>query len=129
MDQPVTPADRSTPEGTGHARHPAHGQPIARRNGYRRRQAVKYQAVGEHPDRNAQFENLAGLKAEYLAAGLPVLSIDTKKKELLGNFYRDGVIDTQETIRTNDHDFVSQGDGVLIPHGLYDVGATKASCI
>jgi hypothetical protein len=109
------------------------GTPVSRRivsqllrhNGYRRRQAVKCQAMGEHPDRNAQFENLTRLKAEYLAAGLPVLSIDTKKKELLGNFYRDGVIDTQETIRTNDHDFVSQGDGVLIPHGLYDVGRNE----
>jgi hypothetical protein len=98
---------------------------LLRQNGYRRRQAVKYQAMGEHPDRNAQFDNLARLKAEYLAAHLPVLSIDTKKKELLGNFYRDGVIDTQEAIRTNDHDFVSQGNGVLIPHGLYDVGRNE----
>ena len=40
--------------------------------------------MGRHPDRNAQFENVARLKAEYLGAGLPVLSIDTKKKELLG---------------------------------------------
>jgi Rhodopirellula transposase DDE domain len=98
---------------------------LLRRNGYRRRQAVKDRVMGEHPGRNAQFENLARLKAEYLAAGLPVLSIDTKKKELLGNFYRDGVIDTQEPIRTNDHDFVSQGEGVLIPHGLYDVGRNE----
>lgn len=98
---------------------------LLRRNGYRRRQAFKYQAMGEHPDRNAQFENLARLKTDYLAAGLPVLSIDTKKKELLGNFKRDGVIDTQEPIETNDHDFVSQGEGVLIPHGLYDVGRNE----
>src|SRR5262245_13314023 len=94
---------------------------LLRRHGYRRRQAVKDRAMGEHPDRNAQFENLARLKTEYLAAGLPVLSIDTKKKELLGNFYRDGVIETQEPIRTNDNDFVSQGEGVMILHGLYDV--------
>jgi hypothetical protein len=57
--------------------------------------------------------------------GLPVLSIDTKKKELLGNFYRDGVIDTQETIQVNDHDFSSKGGGVVIPHGLYDVGLNR----
>ena len=48
--------------------------------------------------------------------------MDTKKKELLGNFYRDGKIDTQETIETNDHDFGSAGAGVVIPHSLYDVG-------
>jgi hypothetical protein len=98
---------------------------LLQRNGYRRRQAFKNQAMGEHPDRNAQFENIGRLKGEYLAAGLPVLSIDTKKKELLGNFYRAGVIDTQETIQTNDHDFASKGDGVLIPHGLYDVGRNE----
>jgi hypothetical protein len=61
-----------------------------------------------------------------LKAGLPVLSMDTKKKELLGNFYRDGKIDTQETIETNDHDFGSAGSGTVIPHGLYDVGRNKA---
>jgi hypothetical protein len=81
--------------------------------------------MGQHADRNAQFENIARLKHEYLAAGLPVVSIDTKKKELLGNFYRDGVIDTQETIHTNDHDFSSQGQGTLIPHGLYDLGRNE----
>ena len=53
-----------------------------------------------HPDRNAQFENIARLKKEYLQAGVPVISMDTKKKELLGNFYRDGKIDTQETIES-----------------------------
>ena len=98
---------------------------LLRRHGYRRRKALKKSTMGRHPDRNAQFENIARLKGEYLAAGLPVLSIDTKKKELLGNFYRDGVIDTQETIATNDHDFPSRGGGKVIPHGLYDVGRNE----
>ena len=79
------------------------------------------------PNRNAQFENIARLKKKYLKAGLPVISIDTKKKELLGDFYRDGMIDTQETIEINDHDFGSAGAGVVIPHGIYDVGRTRAS--
>jgi hypothetical protein len=52
--------------------------------------------------------------------------MDTKKKELLGNFYRDGTIDTQETIKTNDHDFGSASAGTVIPHGLYDVGKNQA---
>ena len=79
-----------------------------------------------NPNRNAQFENIARFKKRYLKAGLPVISMDTKKKELLGNFYRDGKIDTQETIETNDHDFSSAGAGKVIPHGLYDVGKNKA---
>jgi hypothetical protein len=46
--------------------------------------------MGHHPDRNVQFENIARLRREYQDAGAPVISIDTKKKELLGNFHRPG---------------------------------------
>jgi hypothetical protein len=96
---------------------------LLRKHRYRRRKAQKKKTMGpRHPDRNAQFENIARLKKEYLEAGWPVISVDTKKKELLGDFYRDGVIDTQETIATNDHDFGSAGSGTVIPHGIYDVG-------
>ena len=42
------------------------------------------------PERNAQFENIARLRAKYEAAGHPIISLDTKKKEMLGNFYREG---------------------------------------
>lgn len=99
---------------------------LLREHGYRRRKAQKKTTMGRrHPDRNARFENIARLKREYLAAGLPVISLDTKKKELLGNFYRDGTIDTQGTIATNDHDFTSAGSGVVIPHGLYDIGQDR----
>jgi Rhodopirellula transposase DDE domain len=97
-----------------------------RKHGYRRRKAVKKKTMGpRHPDRNAQFENIARLKKKYLKAGLPVISIDTKKKELIGDFYRDGVIDAQETIAVNDHDFGSMGSGTVIPHGIYDVGRNR----
>ncbi|MGZ3391735.1 MAG: ISAzo13 family transposase, partial [Isosphaeraceae bacterium] len=99
---------------------------LLRKHGYRRRKALKKTTMGRrHPDRNAQFENIARLKREYLEAGLPVISLDTKKKELLGNFYREGTIDTQATIAVNDHDFGSAGSGVVIPHGLYDVGRDR----
>ena len=80
----------------------------------------------QRKDRNAQFENLARLKQQYLEAGKPVLSMDTKKKEELGNFYRDGITDAVEPTIVNDHDFPSYGKGKLIPHGLYDVGKNKA---
>jgi len=109
------------------------GTPVSRRvvaqllhqHGFRRRKAVKKTTMGRHPDRNAQFENIARLKVEYRAAGLPVISVDTKKKELLGNFYRPGVIDTQEAILVNDHDFSSKGNGTVIPHGIYDMANNK----
>jgi Rhodopirellula transposase DDE domain len=99
---------------------------LLRKHGYRRRKALKKKTMGpRHPDRNAQFENIAGLKKTYLKAGSPVISIDTKKKELLGDFYRDGVIETRATIEVNDHDFGSMGSGTVIPHGIYDVGRNE----
>jgi Rhodopirellula transposase DDE domain len=98
---------------------------LLRKHGYRKRKALKKKSTGHHRDRNAQFEKITRLKKNYLNAGLPVISIDTKKKELFGNFYRDGQIDTQETIEVNDHDFGSAGSGVVIPHGVYDIGRNQ----
>ena len=51
----------------------------------------------------------------------PIISMDTKKKELIGNFYRAGKLLTREEIQTLDHDFTSYGEGILIPHGIYDL--------
>jgi hypothetical protein len=117
-------AGRITELGTPVSRHVV--SQLLRKHRYRRRKALKKRTMGpRHPDRNAQFENIARLKREYLGAGLPVVSIDTKKKELIGEFYREGVIDTQETIEVNDHDFGSMGSGTVIPHGIYDVGRNE----
>lgn len=112
----------------------AAGIPVSRRiagqllkhHGFVRRQAQKKKTFKQHPDRHAQFERIAELKQQYLTAGWPVISIDTKKKELLGNFYRDGKLYTRETIAVLDHDFPSYGDGKIIPHGMYDLGKNKA---
>ena len=73
------------------------------------------------PDRNAQFENIARLRAAYAALGNPIISLDTKKKEKLGNFYREGQLYTLAELTTWDHDFNSFADGVVIPHGIYDL--------
>src|SRR5437764_3049600 len=117
-------ATRISALGTPVSRHVV--SQLLRKHRYRRRKALKKKTMGpRHKDRNAQFENIARLKKKYLKAGLPVISIDTKKKELLGDFYRAGVIDTRETIETNDHDFGSAGSGVVIPHGIYDLGRNQ----
>jgi hypothetical protein len=71
--------------------------------------------------RHEQFEQIAQLKATYVAAGNPIVSMDTKKKEVIGNFYRAGQLYTTGEIRTYDHDFTSAAAGVVIPHGIYDV--------
>jgi len=100
---------------------------LLKRHGYVRRRARKKKDMGpRHPDRNAQFENIAELKSQYLAAGDPVVSMDAKKKEMVGNFYRDGKLYTQEVVEVFDHDFPSAADGVVFPHGLYDVGRNRA---
>jgi hypothetical protein len=77
--------------------------------------------MGHHPDRHAQCENMARLRRAYEATGDGVMSIDTQKKELLGNLHRAGTTCTAETVDTFDHDFGSAGQETLIPHGLYDM--------
>jgi hypothetical protein len=94
---------------------------LLRKHGYVKRKAQKSKAMGSHRDRNQQFENIARLKREYLQSGNPIVSMDTKKKELIGNFYRAGHLLTQGVIETFDHDFPRFASGVIIPHGLYDV--------
>ena len=125
VDQPVPPTDRPANEGVGDVGQPSDRRPAVASPRVSAAKARKKKTMGRHPDRNAQFENITRLKGEYLAAGRPVVSTDTKKKALLGDFYRDGGIDTQEAITTNDHDSPSRGGGKVIPHGLYDVGRNE----
>jgi hypothetical protein len=91
------------------------------RHGYHRRQAQRARPLGEHPDRNAQFENIARLKQEFLDGPNPILSLDTKARELIGNYYRKGTLLTRETIKTYDHDFARDDTTIVLPHGLYDL--------
>jgi hypothetical protein len=88
-----------------------------------RRSAVKTVSLGDSADRNAQFERIAQLKKEYFRKGWPVISIDTKKKELLGNFFRPGRAWTDGRVRAFDHDFPSAAEGKVIPYGVYDLAA------
>jgi Rhodopirellula transposase DDE domain len=94
---------------------------LLRKHRYVSRKAQKAQTMGEHAARNQQFENIARLKQEYLESDNPIVSVDTKKKELVGNFSREGTLYTQEVLATFDPDFPSAASGVVIPHGLYDV--------
>jgi hypothetical protein len=96
------------------------GQLLDKHN-YRRRKAQKKETMKTVQDRDAQFENISNLKAEYQAAGNPIISFDSKKKEPLGNYYRPGHLYTIQELHTYDHDFNSFADGVVMPHGIYDV--------
>jgi len=94
---------------------------LLKKHNYRRRKAQKKQTMKRVKHRNEQFEHIQRLKAEYETAGNPIVSMDTKKKEQLGNFYRDGQLYTLEELHTYDHDFSSFSEGVIIPHSLYDL--------
>lgn len=76
--------------------------------------------------RDAQFQRIAELKAAYEAQGYPVISVDTKKKELIGNLFREGKLYATETIEALDHDFPSLAEGVAIPHAVYDIARNEA---
>lgn len=89
--------------------------------GFRLRKALKRKSFKQHPQRNQQFQKIQKLIARYRDRGQPVISIDTKKKEFLGNFYRGGRLYTREPIEVLDHDFVTYATGKVVPHGIYDV--------
>jgi Rhodopirellula transposase DDE domain len=76
---------------------------------------------GQSPHRDAQFQRINELRAEYVAAANPVFSVDTKAKEHLGQLYRQGRVWAQQAFRAFDHDFPSWATGVVIPHGIYDL--------
>ena len=89
--------------------------------GFKKRKMHKNVSFKEVPLRNEQFEHIALLKESFLKRGLPVLSIDTKNKELLGCLYRAGTHYSNDFVNVLDHDFPSYAKGKVIPHGIYDV--------
>ena len=75
----------------------------------------------DHPDRDRQFQYIAAQKALFQQAGLPIISVDTKKKELIGNFKNPGQEWCREARAVNDHDFEQDALGKAVPYGLYDL--------
>ena len=88
---------------------------------FHRRGLFKSLPMGQFAQRDAQFEYITRIKRSYLDAGLPVLSIDTKKRELIGPFYRYGWLYSPVRQRVYDHDFPRFAEGVVIPYGIYDL--------
>jgi hypothetical protein len=88
---------------------------------FHRRGLFKSRPMGSFAQRDEQFAYIARIKQAYLDAGLPVLSIDTKKRELIGPFYRYGWLYSAVRQRVYDHDFPRFAEGVVIPHGIYDL--------
>ena len=77
-----------------------------------------------HPDRDAQFRHINALVKKYLAEGIPVISVDTKKKELIGNYSNAGQqwLPEKKPRKVQGHDFASPDVPRAYPYGIYDVG-------
>jgi Rhodopirellula transposase DDE domain len=93
--------------------------------GYRLQANAKVVEGHQHPDRDAQFEYVNAAAVAFLAAGDPVVSVDTKKRELVGDFKNGGREwePVGEPAEVNVHDFPGDAVGVALPYGVYDMGA------
>ena len=87
----------------------------------------KAMATDASPDRDQQFRYISSLRTRFERQGLPIISVDTKKRELVGNFRNNGVKWCRAPVRVNDHDFRSDAIGVAIPYGIYDLLANRGS--
>ena len=98
-----------------------HVKQMLRLRGYKKRKLIKMNELSQAEQRNEQFEKIMIYRKQFTEMDFPILSIDTKKKEMTGNFYRSGQCYSQSMRRANDHDFASFSQGQIIPHGIYDV--------
>lgn len=78
-------------------------------------------------ERDAQFVRIAELCECYAAKGLPLISVDTKKKELVGQFKNPGATWDRQPVLVNDHDFRSDANGLVVPYGIYDLLANRGT--
>jgi hypothetical protein len=146
LDKLIEPGTRGDPESplrwtTKSTRHlaaalTARGHPVShsviaqilRSVGYSLQGTRKTLEGAQHPDRDAQFRYINTRAAEFLATGDPVISIDTKKKELVGRFTQAGQewqpTGTPEQVST--YDFPSLAEGKAIPYGVYDLADDSA---
>src|SRR5262245_6150636 len=103
----------------GHPASPTTVGKLLHAENYAPKANQKRYASSRHRDRDRQFRYIAKLKRTWLAAGLPVISIDAKKKELIGNFQNRGRTWCREAEAVNTHDFRQDASARAVPYGLY----------
>jgi len=111
----------------GHPVSPRTVGRLLKASGYSLQGNRKTKEGADHPDRNAQFEHINGTVADFQKRGQPVISVDTKKKELVGQF-RNGGREwhrKREPIEVRVHDFMDKELGKAIPYGVYDLTANQ----
>lgn len=97
--------------------------------GYSLRVNHKQISTDSSPDRNLQFEYLAELRGRFQRRHLPIISVDTKKRELVGNFRNPGRRWECSPRRVFDHDFRTDSIGVAIPYGIYDITENRGAFV
>jgi Rhodopirellula transposase DDE domain len=110
------------------AGHPVSQETVAkllRAQGFSLQANAKTIEGGQHPDRDGQFCYLNDQAEQHLAAGDPVISVDTKKKELVGAYKNNGAEwrPTRQPEQVKVHDFIDPGLGKVNPYGVYDLAA------
>ena len=83
----------------------------------------------QSPEPDCQFQYIQHPRRQFTQSALPIISVDTKKKELVGPFKNAGRIWSREALPVNDHDFRSQAKGIAIPRGLFDSQANRGSIL
>ena len=86
-------------------------------------------SAGTHPDRDKQFGIIEHFRQQFSATGDPIISVDTKKKELIGLFKNRGRVWCHEAKKVKDHDFRSEALGIAAPYGIYDVGLNSGMVV
>ncbi len=83
----------------------------------------------QSPERDAQFQYIQHQRQQFAQSALPIISVDTKKKELVGPFKNAGQVWSREPLPVNDHDFRTLAKGIAIPRGLFDLQANRGSVL
>ncbi len=109
----------------GHRCSPQTAWRLLREQGFSTQANAKVAEGKRHPDRDAQFRYISAQAREHLAAGQPVISVDAKKKEQVGQYAQAGREwrPRGDPVRVRDHGFADEQAGHAIPYGIYDVGA------
>jgi hypothetical protein len=112
----------------GHAASPPTVRRLLDDQGYRMHANTKQlESSAAHPDRDQQFGYITEQRQTFSAAGLPQISVDTKKKELIGQFKNAGRVWSQEAEAVNVHDFRPDALGRAVPYGIYDLAHNRGT--
>jgi hypothetical protein len=105
----------------GHQACPAVVGRLLKKMGFSLKANKRKQGRPGCPDRDAQFLYIASLKKHFAVTGLPIISVDTKKKELIANVRNPGRVWCKKAPEVDEHGFASVAEGVAVPFGVYDI--------